>query len=101
MEFNEALVTNEDSTEITLEQAELVEKRSKRPEIGAIWDKISTKGVNFFTIRVKLSKEELIQLTSQVEEGEEVAVLDLVAFPTKRSGENTRRPAFRVYKELR
>lgn len=83
------------------EFVELIEKRQHRPEIGAMWKKTSSKNGNpYHTLRVKLTKQELLGLIDQIEQGDEVALLDLVAFPT-RNTDNPRRPSYRLYKELR
>lgn len=81
---------------------DLIEKRSQRPEVGAMWEKKSRKNDTvYYTMRIKLTKEQLLDLTQQIEEGEEVAQLDMVTFPTRKPESNNRKPSHRIYQEMR
>lgn len=77
---------------------EVVENKSKsgRPEMGAVWKKISKNNTEYMNIRLKLSKEKLQEL---LKETSDVVSINFVAFPNDTAlGSN--RPNFRVYEEL-
>lgn len=104
MSTNETTVTNsvvEETVEDSAELVELTRKRSERPEIGAMWDKTSKKsGMQFYTLKVTLTKDKIEELVSQITRGGEVATLEMVAFPCSKKEDNSRRPAYRIFEEL-
>lgn len=71
--------------------------KQERPEIGAIWEKISKSNSKYMNIRLKLSKKKLMDLLNS---NEEVISVNLIAFPNRDVKENTNRPNFRIYEEL-
>jgi len=78
------------------EQVE-IKSKSDRPEMGAVWKKLSKNNTEYMNIRLKLSKEKLQELLK--EEGDVVSV-NFVAFPNRTVTESPNRPNFRVYEEL-
>lgn len=70
--------------------------KKDRPEIGAIWERMSKSNFKYMNIRLKLSKKKLLDL---INSNEEVISVNLVAFPNKDLKENTNRPNFRIYEE--
>ena len=70
----------------------------KRPEVGAIWKKISRTNSEYMTIRLNLSRDLINKLVAT--EGTEVSV-DLVAFPNRNQNGDDKRPAFRIYEEAK
>ena len=82
---------------VTLPQSNKTE--DKRPECGAIWEKLSKNNKTFLNIKLNLPKSKLLQLLA-LANGEDVS-LNLVAFSndTKQVGDS--RPSFRIYEELK
>lgn len=78
---------------------EVIEKRNQRPEIGAIWKKLSRKNNNeFLSVEVTLTEDKLKELLGRVTEGK--VKFNLVGFVNKFQNGVTRRPAFRLYEEI-
>lgn len=78
---------------------EVIERRNQRPEIGAIWKKLSRKNNNeFLSVEVTLSEDKLKELLSKVVDGK--VKINLVGFTNKFQNGMNRRPAFRLYEEI-
>jgi len=77
------------------------EVKSFRPEIGAIWEKISREKKNpFMSIRFRMTKEKLQELLTTSEPGDDGFVnISFVAFPNKGKVEGDKRPNHRIYEE--
>jgi uncharacterized protein (DUF736 family) len=74
------------------------QQKQERPEIGAIWERTSKSNNKYMNIRLKLPKQKLQELLNET--GDTVSV-NLVAFPNRDIKENTNRPNFRIYEELK
>lgn len=75
--------------------SELIEERRQRPEIGAIWTrKAKTSSMEFLKLRIRLTKEQLSQLTSSPDEQ---VTVEFVAFPNTYKDSNDKRPSYRIY----
>jgi uncharacterized protein (DUF736 family) len=70
--------------------------KSKREEVGAIWEKTSKSGMNFMTLRLKMPKERLQKL---IDESPDVVNIGFVAFPNSNQQGDTKRPSFRIYED--
>lgn len=86
----------------TLEKNEsLQERRQQRDEVGAVWTKTTKNSESeYMTIKLKLDQEQLNHLLSQLS-NDNVAVLELVAFPYTGGETNGRRPTYRVFPDIR
>lgn len=74
-------------------------QKSFRKEAGVIWErKAQNSGMKFFSIKIKLPKDKLQELMTQVD-SEGMVETKFVAFPNKFKQENDNKPSFRIYEE--
>lgn len=78
-------------------QSVTTDSNGTRPEVGAVWKKISKNNTEYMNIRLKISKQKLESLLK--EDGDVVSV-SFIAFPNDTIANNSNRPNFRVYEEL-
>ena len=91
---------NFSTTQNAQSQEDLSARRKQRIEYGCIWERTSKANMKYFTIKLKMTKTELQTLINSPEVDGAVNV-NLVAFPNKTYEENSNRPIFRIYKELK
>jgi uncharacterized protein (DUF736 family) len=80
---------------------DIQKKRSERPEVGAIWENTTKSQSKYMNIRFKIPKSELLKLIEDSSlDNEGKVTVSFIAFPNKKEEPNSKRPSFRIYKEL-
>ena len=77
-------------------KAKSTDNKPKREEIGAIWEKISTRNTKFMNVRFNMSKKKLLDMIESSTEGDNVKI-SFVAFPNDGHEGVDSRPVFRIY----
>lgn len=72
---------------------------SDRPEIGAIWSRLSKANKTYLNLKLNLTKAKLQELLAQATT-EEVNV-NLIAFPNDHKTDGDNKPNFRIYEEIK